>query len=253
MNLEKQALPFSARTASDTGVLVLHGFTGTPATVMPLGRSLDRAGYNVEVPCLAGHGRRWADLNRLRYQDWLADAEKALARLRARCSRVLAAGLSMGGALTLVLAQGHPDLAGIVLINPAVFLVPRWKTALLPLFRRLWPSIESGPMDVKDPEVPRASYDRTPLEGLYQMTRLLKEARGKLARVRQPALIFQSREDHVLPPRGAVYIFERIGSAQKELVWLDNSYHVATMDYDRELISDKTLAFIREIAGKEGP
>jgi carboxylesterase len=240
--------PFSFRGASSVGILLIHGFTGSPFNVRYLGGKLAEAGYNVEGPCLAGHGSTWRDLQGATRRDWIHDAEEALARLRERSSVVFAGGLSMGGALCLHLAQHHPDLAGIVLVNHAVCLNPGWLGALVPLARVFISSVKGGIRDVKDPEAREEAFERIPLAEFHELFLLMREVRSRLAEVRQPTLIFKSRDDHVVPIKSATLTYDRISSTKKELVWLENSYHVAIQDYDRDIIAAKTLEFVSEIS-----
>jgi carboxylesterase len=245
MNFLKGSEPFSANGTLPTGILVLHGYTGTTSSVLPLAKHFAQLGYHVECPRLAGHGTVWQDLNRTDRREWLTEIETALARLKLRCTSVFASGLSVGGLLTLYLAEKHPELKGIMLINPALFYRdPR--LFLLPLLRFLMPAVEAVTSDIKDPSVKEIGYDRTPLQGLYQTTLLQKEVRKNLFRITQPTLILTSREDHVIPPENATLILDRISSQSKRNVWLENSYHVATLDYDRDLILSQCTDFIRE-------
>ena len=150
-----------------------------------------------------------------------------------------------GGALCLHLAMEQPDLAGIVLVNHAICLSPWWLGALVPLARVFMSSVKGGPRDVKDPESREKAFERIPLAEFQELFRLMSEVRSGLKKVRAPALIFKSREDHVVPISSATRTYNRISSEKKELVWLENSYHVAIQDYDRDIIADKTLISFR--------
>lgn len=241
--------PFSHHAMSNIGVLVSHGFTGGPASVMPLAHRLAEAGYHVECPCLSGHGTRWEDIIGLRAEDWLADLEQARRSLEARCQKVFMVGLSMGGTLALRLAQLNPSIQGVVVINHALWfghpLVP-----FAPLLKHLIPSTPAIASDIKDPTVREPAYDRTPTAGVAELYRLARTVRRELPGLKQPLLIFKSREDHVLLPRNATRTLERAGSQDKALVWLENSYHVATLDFDQDLIASGVLAFIHRVAGE---
>lgn len=249
MALGDYSRPISIENDSDTGVLVIHGFTGTTSSIRPLAQAFGAAGFNVEAPCLSGHGATWRDLNRYSYRDWINDVEESRAVLARRCARVFAAGLSMGGALALHLAANHPDLAGAILVNHAIFVKSDWRLFFLPVLRFLIPSVEAISNDVKDPDVKEVAYDRTPLQALYQLMKLLERVRLDLSRVRQPVLILKSRDDHIVPVLSATYTYDHIASDRKELVWLDNSYHVATLDFDRERICSAAVEFVQSVTG----
>ena len=239
--------PFSAYPGGPLGVLVSHGFTGSPASVRPLAECLAAAGCNVECPRLTGHGTDWRVLARARAGDWLADLERPLARLKARSRVVFVAGLSMGGTLALRLAQTDPEIRGVALVNHAlVFENPLVPLAfLLKYVVRSTPAIAS---DLLDPAVREPSCPRTPTAGVAELSRLARAARAALPATTQPLLIFKSRQDHVLSARNATLTMAEAGAADKELVWLDHSCHVATMDYDKDLIAERCLAFFTRLA-----
>ena len=239
----------SIEADSDIGVVLLHGFTSDPGSVEPLTRALAQAGYNLEIPLLAGHGRGWSALNKVRRRDWLADAETAYGRLARRCRIVFAAGQSMGGALSLYLAQTKPDLAGLILINHILLPPGGWKRHFLPWLRFFPWGVSSVGGDIHDPSVGEKCYTRTSFNGAYQLVRLLDLVRPRLDQVTAPTLIMTSPEDHVVPPVTGQYTLDRISSTDKGQVLLPNSYHVAVLDYDRELIIDRSLAFINRISG----
>lgn len=248
--MTRSAEPLSVEAGSAVGVVLIHGFTSDPGSVEPLTQALVQAGCNLEVPLLTGHGRSWSALNTVRYQDWLADVEAAYDRLARRCRIVFAAGQSMGGALSLHLAQTKPDLAGLILINHILLPPGGWKRHFLPLLRFLpWGASAVGG-DINDPSVGERSYSRTSFNGAYQLVRLLDMIRPRLDRVTAPTLIMTSRQDHVVPPQTGAYTLDRIGAEDKSQIWLEKSFHVAALDYDRDLIARQSLSFIKRISDR---
>ncbi|HJW72072.1 MAG TPA: alpha/beta fold hydrolase [Geothrix sp.] len=244
------AEPFSHDGHSGIGILVSHGFTGMPGGVMPLAKAMAAAGHHVECPCLRGHGTKWEDVIDVTMEDWLEDLEQALQRLRERCRTVFVMGLSMGGSLVLRLAEQDPAIRGVVVINHAlVFGDPRVRFA--GLLKSLLKSTLGIASDIKDPEAREPAYDRTPTAGVAQLWRLAKVVRTDLPRLRQPLLVFKSREDHVLPVANAELTMREAGSDDKRLIWLDNSYHVATLDYDKDLIAAECLAFVQRLTKEQ--
>jgi carboxylesterase len=243
MNYAKYCQPFTYRGSEDIGILVIHGFTSTTSSMKYIADKLAEAGFHIELPCLPGHGTRWQDMNHITYKDWLTHLESNLAKLKSRVEKIFILGLSLGGGLALRLAQLHPEITGIILINHACkFTHPKfWFVPFIRLFIKSSPAIAS---DIKDPAIKEIGYHRTPTEGAYQMLQLLNEVRKELPRIYQPVLMFKSKEDHVIPARSTTYTYERISSQEKEIIWLDNSYHVATLDYDKDLIIKKSLEFI---------
>lgn len=229
-----------------TGVLVSHGFTGTPQSMRFLAEGIARAGYTVAMPRLKGHGTTPADMAQATASDWTADIVAAMRWLEERCDTLFMTGLSMGGTLTLWAAAQFPDrFAGIVPINAAVSMDSPDMAALAfaPDAPAELPGIGS---DIKAEGVKELAYPVTPVPAIKHLIALGAVTHMMLPRVKCPALIITSREDHVVPPRNGELILNAISSEEKELFWLENSYHVATLDNDKELILEKTLEFIRK-------
>lgn len=244
-------IAFALTGSLPIGVVLSHGFTSGPGSVAHLAQRLHAAGFHVECPLLPGHGTRWQDLRGVTAEDWLAELARAADRLQARTDLVFAAGLSLGGTLVLRLAQTRPDLAGVVAINHAL----RFGNPLVPLakyLKHLLPSTPAIAGDIKDPAAFERAYDRTPTAGVAQLHRLSQLVQGEWNQLTQPLLVFKSREDHVLPVGNATLTMEKAASRDKELVWLENSYHVATVDYDKDVIAERTIAFIHRVAGGNG-
>ncbi len=238
------AEPF-AFEGGETGVLVCHGFTGTPQSMRPLGEALHRAGYTVRGPLLPGHGVSAAAMAETGARDWTGAVERSFAELRARCARVFVAGLSMGGALALYLAGRHPDeVAGVVAINAVVELNDAELASMVfdPAMAATVPGIGS---DIKDASARELAYPEVPVRCFGELHALVGVTRALLSRVQCPALIVTSREDHVVPPANEAVIAGRIGSRRVERLWLENSFHVATLDHDRELIEAAAVRFVR--------
>lgn len=245
------AEPYHAGTGP-VGVLLCHGFTGSPASMRPWAEHLVAAGLRVALPRLPGHGTAWQDLNRTSWEDWYAAVERELEVLAAECTRVFVAGLSMGGALTLRLAERHPDtVTGIVLVNPAVALSdPR--LLALPVLHHVVPSLAGIANDIAKPGADERGYTRNPLRALHSQLALWSDVRARLPEVRQPVLLCRSTTDHVLDPSSVRIIKDQIGSADLTEVVLHRSYHVATLDHDAELIFDSALDFIQRVGDPVG-
>jgi carboxylesterase len=227
-----------------TGVLLLHGFTGSPASMRPWAEDLASSGYTVRLPRLPGHGSRWQELNKVPWQEWTKKAEEELRELRKECDRVFIFGLSMGGANALyITAQNQELVAGVVLVNPMIHIVD-------PAIRLIWltkhlvskrPSIGD---DIKKAGVTEWGYDALPTKGVAQLHKFLKVTYRLLDKINVPVLLFHSSDDHVLPLSNSKIIYERIQSKDKQWIELTNSYHVATIDFDAELIFRNSQKFI---------
>jgi carboxylesterase len=239
------AEPFSA-DGGPVGVLVLHGFTGNPSSVRGLAEAVASAGYTVECPLLPGHGTSIDDMLGTTWADWSVAAESSLADLASRTDRQVVAGLSMGGSLTCWLATRHPDLAGIICINPAVVAQDEMVTLVRSMVEAgdsVMPAIGS---DVADPDVVELAYEGTPLAPLLSLFEVAEQIVPQLPTIRCPLLLFTSPEDHVVPPSDSDVLAAGV-SGPVERVSCDRSYHVATVDYDRDLIVERSLEFIGRV------
>jgi carboxylesterase len=241
------AEPYS-HDGGDTGVLLLHGFTGSPKSMKPWGEFLASHGYTVRVPRLPGHGTRWQDMNITTWQDWYAEADRSFRELAARSSQVFVMGLSMGGSLTLRLAEMKGDaIAGIVLVNPAVHS-ERPDRFALPIIKHVIGSFPGISNDIKKPGQDEGAYDRIPLKAAHSLTHLWSAVKTDIAAIDQPLLLFRSAEDHVVEASNATFILDHVSSTDKTEVVLPDSYHVATLDNDAETIVSGSIDFVRRLS-----
>jgi carboxylesterase len=242
--MRADAEPYAADGAP-VGVVVCHGFTGMPGSMRPWAEALAAAGLTVRLPRLPGHGTRWQDANKVRWLDWYDELERAFDDVRSRCEQTFLVGLSMGGTLSLRLAQRRgSDVAGVVVVNPALFTT-RKDAKLLPLLRFVLRSFPPIGNDIKKPGVVEPAYDRLPVKAAYQLSLLWKATNADLDKLTQPLLVFTSRDDHVVEPANSEHLLASAPSTDKRQIWLEDSYHVATMDNDFPVIVDESLAFIR--------
>jgi carboxylesterase len=229
------------------GVLLVHGFTGSPASMKPWAHALADHGYAVEVPLLPGHGTRWQDLNHVAWTDWYAEAEAAFERLRASCDAVVVGGLSMGGSVALRLAEERGEqVSGILLVN--VFISSTRKELMaLPVLKHLVPSLRGVINDIKKPGQDEHGYPRMPLKGLAAVTQMWKVVVPDLHRVTQPVLSFRSSADHVIDPSSSPTMLRGVSSVDVEERMLANSYHVATLDHDADRIFAESAEFVARV------
>ncbi|HEV7196240.1 MAG TPA: alpha/beta fold hydrolase [Pedococcus sp.] len=241
------AEPFS-HDGSQVGVLLSHGFTGSPKSVRPWAEHLASAGYTVRLPRLPGHGTTWQEMNRTRWEDWYAVLDREFRELHEQCDRVFVGGLSMGGTLVTRLAQVHgPRVSGLMLVNPAYTVKdPRLKA--LPVLQALVPSLPGIGNDIKKPGQDEGCYDRIPLKALYSQTKLWAEVVRDLPEVTQPVILWHSPEDHVVPPASSELLLARISSTDVAENLLRDSYHVATLDNDAPRIFEESVTFIERLS-----
>jgi carboxylesterase len=186
-------------------------------------------------------------MNRTTWNDWYGEVDDAFRGLAATHEKIVVAGLSMGGALALRLAEVHGDrVAGVVLVNGAV-KVEDPRLLILPLLKYVVPSLPGISNDIAKPGMTELGYDKTPLKALHSQVTAWGTVVAELKNVRCPALVFNSRNDHVVPASSTALILETIGSTDVTHVVLEQSYHVATLDHDAPLIEQMSIDFIRRI------
>jgi carboxylesterase len=228
------------------GVLVCHGFTGSPQSLRPWAETLAATGLSVSLPLLPGHGTHWRDLNITRWPDWYATVEREFDLLAKESDQVFVFGLSMGGTLALHLAARRGTaVSGLVLVNPLVRMPGQSKA--LPVVRHLLPSLPGIADDVAKPGISEVGYTRTPLHAAHSMGQLTRIVQAELPQITQPLLLFRSTQDHVVPPPSSAMLLSRISSTDVEERLLERSYHVATLDYDAETIFEGSLGFVRRL------
>lgn len=226
---------------NEIGILLCHGFVGTPQSVGELGQLLADKGFTVLAPRLRGHGTHAEELESCCYMDWIEDLEKAYLKLNKVCRNIFIAGQSMGGTLALQLACKHKEISGLITINAALD-VPGYEFFQDKSEPRFIP--EEKP-DIKADGIEEITYSAVPITAVQKLLGLIKITKTKIADVACPILIFKSEEDHVVPPKSSDFLFETVSSAVKQIISLTNSYHVASMDHDKEIIANQTADFIR--------
>jgi carboxylesterase len=232
------------------GALCLHGFTGNPSSMRGVAEAFAAAGFSVELPRLPGHGTTVQEMLTTRWSDWAAEAEAAYQRLAARTEKVVVSGLSMGGSLTLWIAAEHPEVAGIVCINPATQPQP---AELMDMVRGMiddgteeMPGIGS---DIADPDVVESAYASTPLRPLLSLVEDgLVPLSQRYGDITCPLLLLTSPQDHVVDPANGDFLAASYGGPVERVV-LERSYHVATLDYDKDVIREAAVAFGRKVTG----
>lgn len=242
-----EAQPFLLE-GSDTGFLFFHGFTSTPQSIREVAMQVQAvSGATVLCPLLAGHGENPAALAKTSQTDWVASAEAALETLSSRCARVIVGGLSLGATLSLNLAARMPErIQGVISINGSTGLYR--PEVVVPLYAEEGPEFIAGiGSDIAEPEMTEICYDRIPRQTLKERFLLTNATGALLPLIRQPVLVLQSRRDNVVDPKNAPRIATSVGSSEIHLGWLERSYHVATLDYDRALIAERIAAFLRRM------
>lgn len=236
------------------GVLLCHGFSGSPASMRPWAEYLAGQGYSTIVPRLPGHGTKWQDMNLTRWPDWYGEVERALAKLAEHCDKIVVAGLSMGGTLSIRLTEEYAGngakslgdrFVGTILVNPSL-ATERKDAALLPLVRHIIPAFPGIANDIAKPGVDEIAYTRLPLQAAYSLQQLWKICRDDLHLIKTPVVLYRSKTDHVVEAVSSRYLLDGIASTDVRQRILPRSFHVATLDYDAEFIFSDSAAWIAE-------
>ena len=235
------AAPFTMPGTRPGGVLLLHGYNDSPQSLRAMARMINARGWTVRVPALPGHGRTLQEFAASRADAWIASARAELRALQGTHAEVAVGGLSMGGAIALLLAAETPSVRAVVTFAPYLHAsVP------LPLLAAIAPLMAlrarwipgGGGRSVRDPVAAAAmiAYRRSTPRLLVQLAQVVHRVRRTLGAVHQPVLVLQSREDNRIPMGSATEAFARIGSTDKTLQWSSGSGHVVTVDYGYEKI-----------------
>lgn len=215
----------------------------------PLAEAFSSAGFAVEMPLLPGHGTSVEDMIDTGWDDWTGAAEEAYQRLAGRVEKIVIAGLSMGGALTGWLGARHPEAAGLVFINALATEPPGVRELVQSMLDAGETVMDAIGSDIAKPGVTEVSYDATPLRPLVSMFGAAEELARSYAAISVPVLICNSPQDHVVPPTDSDFIATTVGGPVDRLT-LPNSYHVATLDHDAELLQTEAVAFARRVTGQ---
>jgi carboxylesterase len=244
----EQLQPFRLRGGT-RGCLLIHGFAGTPPEMRGLGQFLAAGGYDVMGPLLAGHGLTPEAMAATRWRDWVRSAEAALAELRRDCREVFVGGQSLGATLALHLAATHPEISGVITMaamgSPAFFR--DWRIRVIRGLKYVvrW-HVPGGEPDLGDPAALRLlhSYARRPTVCIESLMQLLRVVERELPQVTAPALIMHGRRDRTVDVANAPLILERLGSADKRLVWFERSGHAITVDLEHDLLHTTVLDWL---------
>lgn len=258
--------------AGRTGVLLIHGITGTPNEMRHLGRKLTAAGFTVACPQLAGHCSSLAELKTTQWRHWYASTETALEFLTGECDRVFVSGISMGALLALKLAAERPEsVAGVATLSATFFYdgwnIPRFRHRfLLPIvvhtpLRYFMSYREPPPFGIKDERIrnliavvynsdssnapEKFGYSEFPAVTIRETFGLIRAAKANLGRVSSPTLIVHATEDDMASLKNAEFLRARLRSAAVETCYLDDTYHVLTLDRRKNDVANRIVEFIR--------
>ena len=249
-NVWKGAEAFFINKGS-TGCVLFHGGTGTPAVMRAMADYLADNGISVLGTRLKGFGTSEEEGVKRKHLDWIRSAEDGVEELQRHCQKVLIGGLSMGGSLALLLAGNLGEtISGVICIcAPAgpVFL-ESFRKRFAPLCKDNLPLVNFTATDIRDKKVKAIGYEHHYPSLNLEWAKIVEKSNRSLPIVTCPALIVQAKNDHVIDPATADWIYENVGSKKKEIFWLENSYHMATIDVDREKLFRRAVGFINDVA-----
>lgn len=243
-----ESIEIETASKSKVSILMIHGFTGSVASIAPWVKTMAAFGFSVSAPLLPGHGTSWQQLNKTKWSDWFNCVEQEFKKLRGQSNQVFVAGFSMGGSLALRLAQIYgKDIAGLILINPSIEdkrLIQRFVPILQFFLPRSSRSARKNGTDVAAPNPPKHSYGVIPLKALASLQKLWKLVQANLYLINQPIMIGISPQDHVVNPNSKITLLSHINSVKIKSVEFANSYHNVALDYDLEKLCIETREFI---------
>lgn len=226
----------------DDGVLMIHGFSGSPASLRPMGVWLAEQGVSILGLRLPGHGTDLRDFATRPWHEWVAAVDDAFDDLRSRCSRALVVAQSFGAALGVHLAaQRSAEVDGLALLSPYLFDA---RLMVLPVARFVKRRSKAVGDDIARPGVTELAYPEVPIPALLTMAEFLKIARRDLPTVVAPALVFRPGRDHTIPRSNARRVLDALGSPRKGLVECPDSYHVISLDHDAPMAQARILDFL---------
>lgn len=244
MAIMKGAEPFLL-PGGERGVLLVHGFTGSPSEMRLLGNYLNDLGYTVLAPRLPGHGSSPEEMAKTSWPLWYSAVEDAYILLSGLCTEIDVVGLSMGGLLSLKLSLEYP-VNRVASLSAPIYIADK-RLPMLPLYRLIRSYASKRRRRFYDvDEIYSVCYDRTPLKCLQSLIELIKHVDQILPTVSKPTLIVQSRNDHTVRPKSARYIYDRVSSIQKQLIWLEESGHIVTLDLERDQVFEVVADFLRQ-------
>jgi carboxylesterase len=228
-----------------TGIMLIHGFTGAPPEMRLIGEYLHDRGITVSAPMLPGHGTYVEEMNQYKWTDWVAHTRQVLTELKFACDTVFIAGLSLGSLITLNLAAEEKDLAGAVLFAPSIKLTSKL-IHLTPILKYFIQKVKK-PLDQYAHQAADRqawTYNERPMAGAHELLKIIRHTRTLLPKVKCPLLIVEGAKDEIIDPSCSRYVYDRVASAEKDILTLPESGHCLTIDGEWEVAAENTFQFV---------
>lgn len=228
------------QTGGAHGVLLIHGFTGSPSEMSLLADYLYKHNYTTYAVRLPGHSTTVEDLMNVKYRDWLSAVEDAYHLLDALCDQVSVVGMSMGGLLAMHLANSF-DVHKLVSLATPIYIQDKRLPFLQ--FYGLFQSYVTKRQRVYDVDV-HIHYDKMPIKSIAELIKLMDHVKPILADIKAPCLVMQSKVEHTLKSDSAEYIYANISSVHKKLAWKYHSGHLLVLDKERNEVFEDIRIFL---------
>lgn len=227
------------------GVLLVHGYTGAPGEMRLLGEYLNRFGFTVMGVLLPGHGTKPEDLNNKLFSDWFGEVEKGVTHLKSICEKVYVVGLSMGGLLTIK-AAAELNIDKAVIISAPIYVQDK-RQPFYPFLKHFIKYLPKAQKHYDVPDEYLAHYHVMPVKPIGEIFDFINKCqKGFIRKIRIPCLVMQSKKEHTVRPDSAQYIFDRLSSKRKKLIWYEKSGHILTLDKEHNDVFDKIRRFLTE-------
>lgn len=250
-NSDLDGSEFSLLGKNETCVILIHGFTATTVEVRPLAEYFSENGYSVFAPLLPGHNTNPDDLNERTWQEWVNAAEAVTVEALSKFKNVFIGGESMGGLIACYIASFYPEITGLLLYSPAIHVK---KLEFMRIFKFFTKFIAKPSLKLEDEEIqdvlPWKGYKVNPTRAAVQLLNLQKEVKNRLDYIRHPTIIFQGKLDKTIDQSGATYIYNKIQSVKKNLIWLEQSNHCVILDKEYPYIFTESLKFVEKVTSK---
>jgi carboxylesterase len=243
--IHRNARPFFYEGNKEISCLLIHGFTGSPADMRPLGAYLQKKGYGVSGILLPGHGTIPRDLAQTDWAQWYKAVEDEYLRLRKRYKLIIPMGLSLGGILALYLSVKH-EVKGLVSLSAPVFFRDERAYDVVETDLEYFSKNRTSEEKKRNLAKGRFSYEEIPIPAFASLIEFIDMVKEELAEIKASSLVIQSLDDPLVNPQSAQYLYGHLGSMQKKLVWLEKSKHVITLGAERQQVFEAIKLFLQE-------
>ncbi|MTI66380.1 MAG: alpha/beta fold hydrolase [Firmicutes bacterium] len=230
---------------NNIGFLLIHGFTGSAAVMRPLGEYLNNKGFTVKGVLLKGHGTNLSELEKTKWKDWIASAEREYINLKQKCKKIILIGVSMGGVIALNLASKLEVDSTICISTPIKIKNKQAKYAPILKFHKKY--LKKPKINNKYLSEYCIGYEKTPVSKISDVLRLIRATKWRLKKVKVPILLIQSNNDNTIDKKSIEYIYDKVNSEIRKVVFLEKGGHLATIGEEKDKLYREIYTFIKQI------